>query len=94
MTTFHVNLPDDLAARLRAHAQGESIEEYVQDLVREHIDQLDLGSLPEILNEEDPELESELLRRLDDPRPGIEATPEFWAEMKRRVHDGERGRQP
>jgi hypothetical protein len=43
----------------------------------------------ESVNQGDPELEAELLRRLDDPRPGVEATPEFWADLKRRVRDGQ-----
>jgi hypothetical protein len=40
----------------------------------------------------DKELESLLLRRLNDPRPGVEATPEFWKEFKRRVEAGHRKR--
>jgi hypothetical protein len=38
----------------------------------------------------DKELESLLLRRLNDPRPGVEVTPEFWKEFKRRVEAGRR----
>jgi hypothetical protein len=33
----------------------------------------------------DEQLESLLLRRLDDQSPGIEATPHFWEEFKLRV---------
>jgi hypothetical protein len=40
---------------------------------------------------DDPEPEAQLLRRLDDPRPSIEVTPQFWEDLRQRVRD-RRGR--
>jgi hypothetical protein len=34
-----------------------------------------------ILSEDDPQLEARLLERLNDPRPNIQATPEFWRHL-------------
>jgi len=42
---------------------------------------------PGILSEDDPQLEAELLRRMNDPRPDIEATPEFWRNLKQRARN-------
>jgi hypothetical protein len=53
MTTLHLNLPDDLAAKLRAHAAAAaaaaaaagrgSVDEYVQELLADQVELLDLA---------------------------------------------------
>lgn len=90
MTTFHLDLPDDLAAKLRARAAEAghaSVDDFIRDVLRDQVDLLELGCPTGILDEEDPELEAELIRRIKDPRPGVEVTPQFWADLKRELHE-------
>jgi plasmid stability protein len=97
MTIFNLNLPDDLASKLRsraAEAGKNSVDDYVRELLRDHLDLLDLGPAPGVLDEDDPALEAELLRRMNDSRPGIEATPQFWEDLKRRARERREARSP
>ena len=91
MTQIRLSLSDELAAKLRARATESGhvdVQAYVEDLLREHIQLLDLGRPHGILSDNDPGVEAELERRLSDPTPLIEATPAFWKALK----DGARQR--
>ncbi len=77
MTQLSIKLPAKLEAKARARAvQGghDTLDSYLKSLVIEDID--------EYL---DPKIEQLLIERLDDPRPDIEATPEFWKNLHARI---------
>ena len=78
MPTLHVELPDELSSRLmtRAVAAGfSSIEQYARAVLEATAE----GQL------DDDDVEDLLARRVSDPRPGIEFTPEFAEEFRREV---------
>jgi plasmid stability protein len=93
MTRLSIDLPEDVKARLevRAARSGHAnVEEFVQALLRAEsetsYDDDDGEAGPQHLAyQTEEQLEALLLRRVEDPRAGIEATPEFWAEFQRRV---------
>src|SRR5689334_21687051 len=90
MTRMSIDLPEEVRTRLEARAARSghaTVEEFVQQLLRaeaEASDEDDDGPA-HLSYRTNEELESLLLERLDDPRPAIEATPEFWDEFKKRV---------
>ena len=70
MTTLHLNLPDEIRARLEARANEAgfpSIEGFAESILRAEADEQFV----------DEETERLLLERLNDPQPGIECTTEF-----------------
>lgn len=91
MTRLSIDLPEDVKARLEARAARSghaNVEEFVQALLRAE------ATAPDSEDETGPahlsyrsaeELEALLLQRIEDPRAGIEVTPEFWVEFQRRV---------
>lgn len=101
MAHLSIQLPDDVLAlaRTRAAEVGyASVEDYIGALIRADADNVadndydDLGGPPHLSFRSDEELEALLNSRLDDERPSIEATPEFWRDLKRRAL-GQRGGQ-
>jgi len=90
MTRLSIDLPEDVKTRLEARAARSghgTVEEYVQALLRAEADEPseDYAAPAHLTFSTDEELEAMLLQRVNDPRPGIEATPEFWEDFKRRV---------
>jgi hypothetical protein len=97
MTQMTLSLSDELAAKLQARATESGhadVEAYVEDILRNYIQVLDLGRPPGILSDDDPGIEAELERRLNDPTPLIEATPAFWKDLKERARQRRENRQP
>jgi hypothetical protein len=87
MASIQLELSDDLksAAERRAAEGGhKSVRDYIESLV-----QADAAEQGEADSDfyEDEQLETLLLERLNDPRPGIEITSEFWDDLKRDIHD-------
>jgi hypothetical protein len=88
MTRLSIDLPEDVTQRLAARATRAghpSVEEYIASLLRaEAVDaQDDLDAPPHLSFSSDEELEAILVRRIDDGEGSIEATPEFWQQLKR-----------
>jgi hypothetical protein len=53
-----------------------------------------LGGPPHLQARTTDELEALLRQRLEDGGPGIEATPEFWARLKKRARHSAAGAEP
>ena len=100
MTRLTIDLPEDLRRKVEAHAAESghpSVEQYVQDLLladADGVEEADSGGPDHLTVGSQDELESLLLRRLEDSGPGVEATPEFWRGLKGRMnqHRINRGR--
>ena len=75
MTTVNISLPDDVKTMAEAEAlkAGQSLEEYLANLIIAHSDQ-----------PVSPEVEADLLRGLESP--GREFSAATW-EAKKRRHD-------
>jgi hypothetical protein len=87
MTRLSIDLPQDVTEKLAARASRAghaTIEEYIESLLRaEAVDaEDDLDAPPHLRFSTDEELEAILVRRLDDTSGSIEATPEFWQQLK------------
>ena len=79
MARLSIQLPDDLRAKAEARASEaghESVEQYVEAVVRADLDAPD---------GDDVDIEAALLDRLDSAEPGIEVTPEFVEQFKERI---------
>jgi hypothetical protein len=89
MTRLSIDLPDGLKSKLaeRATQSGHtSVEDFVLAVLRvEAGEEADWGPPPGASFQTKAELDAILSERLNDPGPGIEATPAFWAEFQRRV---------
>jgi len=74
MTTVTISLPESLKefveGQVRTKGYG-NVSEYFRGLLREAQER-----------EADQHLEKLLLEALDDPRPDIEITPEYWAQKR------------
>jgi hypothetical protein len=87
MSQLNIKIPDDLTDKLRERAVREghqTVEQYVESVLRAEVD--DVGRLggPEHLTfRSDEELEALLEARAHDAGEAIEATPEFWDDLKR-----------
>jgi hypothetical protein len=95
MSRHSIDLPPDLEAKVAARAAEagcESVEQYIESLIQADTGE-DFGAPNDLHFENDPELESMLLQRLKDDQPSVEATPEFWNELRRRAREG-RGKAP
>ena len=76
MGRIALDLPDLLfnAAKSKAAEGGyESVESYLKALLESDV------------ATSDESLEAMLIERLDDPRPSIEATKEFWTDLRTKV---------
>ncbi|HEY7116372.1 MAG TPA: hypothetical protein VH475_07295 [Tepidisphaeraceae bacterium] len=93
MTRLSIDIPDDIRARLEARASRSghaSVEEFIQSLLREEAAEAldeDLGAPAHLSFRSDEELEQILVRRIDDDQGTIEATPEFWVDLRRRAQE-------
>lgn len=79
MVTLQLELPDDLQSRLAARAAEDgfgSVEQFAAALLHAAA-----KAVP------DGELEQTLAGRAEDPRPGIDYTPEFAEQFRRRVRE-------
>jgi len=88
-TRIEVPLPEDLRAFVEAQATEKgfaSAAEYVAELIRREQVQVVGYDL------EDPEVLQHLLLEGLDSGPGIEATPEYWAKMRRELIEKHRGK--
>jgi plasmid stability protein len=90
MTRLSIDLPEDVRRRLEARAARSghmTVEAYVQALLTAEAEEsLDnYAGPPHLTFHTDAELEALLLDRLNDTRPDIEATPEFWEDLERRA---------
>ena len=76
MTTITISLPESLRdfidRQVKTKGYG-NVSEYFRGLLREAQER-----------EADKRLESLLLESLDDARPDVEITPDFWADVKKR----------
>lgn len=83
MTRVTLNLSDDLKARLEtcaAAAGHASIEQYLQSVLHDLAD--DVGG-PASLSFDSPDaLEQLLTDRVGDTASDVEATPQFWTNLK------------
>jgi plasmid stability protein len=94
MTHLHLQLPDDLRVKLeRRAAEGghSSVDAYVDALLRSDAEGEDPGAPDHLSFQSADQLEQMLLSRLDD-KPGIEATSEFWADLKQKARQARPGR--
>ena len=95
MTRLSIDLPEDVKSRLAARAARSghaSVEEYAAALLRADADEPadEYGAPTHLTYRSDAELEALLLVRASDDSPGVEATPEFWEDLKRRVAERRR----
>jgi antitoxin ParD1/3/4 len=77
MTTVTISLPDSLRDFVDSQVQTKgygNVSEYFRGLLREAQ-----------TREEEQRLEKLLLEALDDGRPNIPGTPEFWDDLKNRA---------
>jgi hypothetical protein len=90
MSRHSIDLPPDLEAKVatRAAESGHAtIEEYLESLVRADAAGVgeDYGAPEHLRVTSEAQLEKLLAERLDDDEPLIEATPELWESLRRRV---------
>jgi plasmid stability protein len=90
MTRLSIEVPDEVKSKLEARAARSghaNVEAYVGELLRAEAEELDedYGAPAHLTFRSDRELEALLLESINDPRPSIEATPEFWAALQRRA---------
>ena len=90
MSRHSINLPPDLEAKVAARAAESghaTIEDYLESLVRADADVVseDYGAPPHLHVSSRDQLEQLLSERMDDDQPPIEATPELWESLRRRV---------
>lgn len=90
MTRLSIDLPEDVKAKLEARASRAghaTVEEYIQSLLRDEAaeEAEDYGGPAHLTFSSDDELESFLVRRIADTGEPVEATPQFWADLKRRA---------
>jgi hypothetical protein len=94
MARVSIEIPEDLKAlaQRRADEAGHAnLEQYIEALIRaDAADTADLGGPAHLTFESDGELEA-LLTRRDNDEPSIEATPEFWEQLRRRARNGPNG---
>jgi len=95
MTKLSIELADDVRTRLQnraARAGHESVEAYVTALLQAEVEEPEdeYGAPPHLTYRSDVALEALLLERVMDESPGIEATPEFWEDLKRRATERRR----
>jgi plasmid stability protein len=95
MTRLSIDLPDDVRTRLQdraARAGHESVEEYVAALLMAEAEEPadEYGAPPHLTYRSDTELEALLLERVTDGSPGVDATPAFWKDLKRRAAERRR----
>jgi hypothetical protein len=86
MAALQLNLSDDVKARLQARAKEsgyETVEQYAQAL-------LQASAEDELL---DDDVEALLIERLEDPRPGIELTPQFKEQFREQINQRRRSRE-
>lgn len=79
MTTLRIDVPEDVKSRLASRAAESgfaTVEEYAQALL-----------LAEAREDLPPDVERLLADRLNDPRPGIELTPQFRDDFRRQVQE-------
>jgi antitoxin ParD1/3/4 len=77
MTTVTISLPESLRDFIEVQVKTKgygNVSEYFRGLLREAQER-----------EADKRLETLLLESLDDPRPDINITPEFWDGVKKRL---------
>jgi hypothetical protein len=91
MARIQIDLPEPLKAKAEARAAAsghESLEGYVQSLIEADADGEDLGTPDHLKVQDDAQLEQFISQRVNDPRPSVEATPEFWQKLLERAkHD-------
>lgn len=83
MTTLHIDVPEDIKTRLASRAAESgfaTVEEYAQALL-----------MAETQEDLPPEVEQILSDRINDPRPGIEFTPQFQLDFHRQVNQRRNG---
>ncbi len=90
MARLSIELPDDLRKKAEsraAEAGHASVERYIESLIRADAedDEVDFGGPDHLTFSTRGELETLLQDRLNDSRPGIEATAEFWRDLKARA---------
>jgi antitoxin ParD1/3/4 len=79
MTTVTISLPESLRQFIDRQVKGGgygNVSEYFRGLLREAQER-----------ESEKRLEALMLEALDDPRPDIEITPEFWEGVKDRLQE-------
>lgn len=85
MTTVTLQLSDELKTRLEscaAAAGHASVEQYLQSVLDDLAD--DLGGPPSLTFDTPEALERLIEARLDDTAGEVEATPQFWEDLRRR----------
>jgi hypothetical protein len=85
MSPLNIQLSDDLKSKAQARAVEAghgSVEAYVEALIRADVGGDDYGAPEHLTVRDDAELEALLTRRLENTEPGIEATPEFWQNLR------------
>jgi hypothetical protein len=88
MSRHNINLPPELEAKVatRAAESGHAtIEEYLESLVRADADGVDYGAPAHLHVTDEKQLERLLSERIGDDQPLIEALPELWEDLRRRV---------
>lgn len=90
MTRLSIELADDVKEKLEAQAARwghVSVEEYVQAVLSAEAEELqeDYNAPSRVTYSNSDELEAVLAARMKNPAPGIEATPDYWANLKKSV---------
>lgn len=84
----NLDIPERLRNRIqsRAHESGhQTIEQYILALVQSDAEGEDFGAPDHLRMKSSEELEVLIQKRLDDGEPTIEATPEFWKQLRART---------
>jgi hypothetical protein len=93
MPRHSIELSPELEAQAAARAAAAgyaSVEEYLRSLLLADVagagpDAAGAGTDDTLRFEDDGPVESPLLDHVEDDRPSVEATPEFWADFDRRL---------
>jgi hypothetical protein len=90
MTRLSIQLPDRVTERIaqRAIQAGHSgAEGFIEAMLQAQFDEEeeDWGAPESVTFHSEEELNAILLKRVNDPGPGIKVTPEFWEELRLRL---------
>ena len=87
MASLRIELPDDLRSKAQhraTEAGHESLESYIASLIEADAEGEDWGAPEYLRMQSDEQLEQFLSDRADE-KDTIEATPEFWRQLKERA---------
>jgi hypothetical protein len=100
MNRLVIELDDEVSDRLTSRAAAAGYPDaagFVSSLVTRELGEPDFEALPDgpphLAIRTEAELAKLLISRLDDDRPSIEATPEFWDDLRAQIERSRSGTQ-